>query len=147
MQSKGETISGDVIAVNLHVVSFESIQVRLRALSSVKCRSLLVHTRSTCPLVGRWCHCGMPRAASPCACVRARWSGGQVTEVALTPALARSLQVTGTTDVTVLVLAGAGCGGSGAARSPGAPALLQLYSAYMRAAAPLGALPAVVVCR
>ena len=58
-------------------------------------------------------------------------------------------------DVTVLVLAdpargavgGGGGGGSSRAALPTAPALLQLYSAYMRSAALLGDTPAVVVCR
>ncbi|KAF0294209.1 Receptor-type tyrosine-protein phosphatase T [Amphibalanus amphitrite] len=57
-------------------------------------------------------------------------------------------QMTETIDVTVLVLAGAEEGGARRRPSlPRAAELLQLYSAYMRSAAPLGALPAVVVCR
>ncbi|KAF0295755.1 Receptor-type tyrosine-protein phosphatase epsilon [Amphibalanus amphitrite] len=56
--------------------------------------------------------------------------------------------MTETIDVTVLVLAGAEEGGARRRPSlPRAAELLQLYSAYMRSAAPLGALPAVVVCR
>ena len=50
-------------------------------------------------------------------------------------------------EVTLLALAGADEGAARRPALPRAPALLQLYSAYMRSAAPLGTLPAVVVCR